>query len=178
MHKVLFTWLTGIIIITCCTFLCHMTLLQSLQYHLYDQQQELAYQLQEALNQQKDITSHVVQNIDIETNQNCFVVVYDSVYAISYTNATYKERPLTIPLSLVISPTDEPLSSIYTPDKGLRFATVSLPYDKGHVIVGKSTALFDSYVSQAERFLIYLYGFLCMITFPLIWVLNRFGMKE
>lgn len=178
MRKVLFTWLIAIAILSCCTFLCHMTFSQSLQYHLYDQQETLAYNIVETLNQQDDVSTLAPKNVRLEDSQRCFVVVYDKVHAISFTNATYQENPLTLPLSLVINQKNEPMQSIYTPNETLRFATVSVPYENGHVVVGKSTAMYDIKIAQAQQLLIYLYGFLCMITFPVIWIFYRFGFKE
>ena len=172
MRKLVFTWLTCIVVITACAILCHTTMSQSLQYHLYDEQYKIIEQAKEQLNQNQTVENLVNDPIALETTKQCFIVVYDKVHAVSYTNATYQEKPLTVPLSLVVTKDDAYHESVYTPETNLRFATVSVAYDNGHIIVGQSMADYDATYTKYANSLVYVYGALCMILFPILWILH------
>ena len=169
MRKLIFVWLASIIVITSCTILCHNSMKQSLSYHTYDEQTELFEQAKELLNQGQAVNT-LVNNVTLETTSQCFIVVFDEVHAISYTNATFNEQPLTVPLTLAIH--DENHEDIYTPNETLRFATVSGAYDKGHLVVGKTMHRYDTMYAEYTNQLLYIYGVLCLIAFPLLFIFH------
>lgn len=169
MRKLIFIWFACIVVITACTILSHTSMKQSLSYHTYDEQYEVLEQAKELLNQQKTVDT-LLNQVALETTNQCFIVVYDEVNAISYTNATLNEQPLTIPLTLVRHDTYH--EDIYTPNETLRFATVSCAYDTGHVIVGKTMHRYDTMYNEYTNQLLYIYGVLCLVTFPVLCILR------
>ena len=169
MRKLIFVWLACIIAITACAILCHNTMKQSIYYHTYDNQYALLEQAKDQLNQGKTV-ENLVSEIQIETSKQCFIVVYDEVHAISYTNATFNELPLTVPLTLVIH--DDYHEDIYTPNETLKFATVSTSYDTGHIIVGQTMEKYDALYQESMNDLLYIYSFLCIGIFPILLVFH------
>ena len=167
MRKLVFTWLTCIIAISACAILCYNTMKQSIYYHTYDNQYALLEQAQAQLNQGKSVES-LVSEMQLETSKQCFIVVYDELHAISYTNATYNEQPLTVPLTLVIH--ENYHEDIYTPNETLKFATVSTSFDKGHIIVGQTMEKYDTLYQESVNDLLYIYSFLCIAIFPLLFI--------
>ena len=167
MRKLIFLWLAGIVVISACTLLCHSTMKQAISYQTYDDQYALLEQAKELLNQDKKINT-LANEMVLETSQQCFIVVYDEVHAISYTNATFEEKPLSVPLTLVIH--DEYHEDIYTPNEQLQFATVACSYDKGHIIVGKSMQRYSTMYQTYTDNLLYMYGILCIALFPILFV--------
>ena len=167
MRKLIFLWLAGIVIISACTILCHSTMKQAISYQTYDDQYTVLEQAKELLNQNKKIDT-LLNEMVLETSQQCFIVVYDELHAISYTNATFEEKPLTVPLTLVIH--DSYYEDVYTPNEQLQFATVSCSYDAGHIIVGKSMSRYNTIYQEYTNNLLYIYGILCIGLFPVLFI--------
>ena len=168
MRKLVFTWLCIIIVFTLFAGLSYINMDISFKYHLYDEQNALLEQAVETLNQDKSVKGLFAETVTIESTTQCFVVVYDEVNAVVYTNGTYLQNPLYLPLSLVITSEGKSLQSFWTPSEDLNFATVSKAYNSGHVIVGKNSNYYQDNRHNYQEVLTYIYGLGCVISLPLV----------
>jgi hypothetical protein len=173
MRKAIFTWLCIVIVFTLFAGLSYLNMDISFKYHLYDEQNALIEQAVEALNQDKSVKGLFVEKLTIEQTNQCFVIVYDEVNAVTYTNGTYQEKPLYLPLSLVLTSPGKSLQTFWTPSNDLHFATVSKAYNSGHVVVGKNSNYYNTNRHNYQEVLIYVYGLGCVVSLPLVLALRK-----
>ncbi len=139
LNGVLIQWLPLVVVITAMCGLVYLTMQQDLRIGANDPQIQIAEDTATALNNGTPIS--FTQKINVDQSLAPFTIIYDNQGNVVQSSATLDGQTPQIPQGALNDHKGTSLSEnrlTWQPKPNVRLATVIVPFNKGHVLVGRN----------------------------------------
>ncbi len=127
----------------------HLLIQQNYRQNANDPQIQIAYDLQNSLDNGFDPKNLNYPRIDLSKSLSTFIIIYDNNLKVIYSSAILNGNTPNLPTSVLYSVDQNNEDRItWQPESGVRIATEIIKYKNGYILVGRSLKLIEERENQ------------------------------